>query len=217
MPVSLTPSASDLVVQAPYALIKSDNALRAELDLRNKFKADLQILVAGGGNTALTTGVIVAVRRKSVTTGCGDIPAFEWSNTGRTTYGLRTINNEGGYAAEAQSFAFDGSGGVSFALRDALFFWGVDTIPTVGGLINPANGCEGLTVSAGTSTPVRTVCQAKYAKIDNEFFAQADVWAVTLEEGLYEVSWDYASQAAGEAVACMAWMRPTNSYVQTTT
>jgi hypothetical protein len=217
VPVSLTPSASDLVVQAPYALIKGDDPLLKELDLTGKFGAAVQILVAGGGSTTLTTGIVVRIRRKSTTLGAGNNPAPIWSNTSRTTFGLRLVNDGEGYDAGVQSIAFDGSGGTSFALGDTLFFWGTDTIPVAGGLISAANGCEALTVAAGTSTPLRTVRPTKYAKIDNEAFNLCDCWEVSLDEGLYEISWDYASQAAGEAVACAAWAHLTNSYVQTTT
>jgi hypothetical protein len=125
--------------------------------------------------------------------------------TGRTTAGIRQINNGSNYAAGASSFIFDGAGGTAHAIEDRLFFWGVTTIPTSSGAITPAGGCEVLRCAGGLSTPLLTDEISIYAHNDNEFIGNADSWEVWLPGGdIYSVTFDYTGATAGEAVAVMA-------------
>jgi hypothetical protein len=192
-------------VLAPWALVKGD-LKRVTLDLRGQLGAYLQIGVGLGGNTPLTNGVDVYIN--AMLNGDAGKPAYGAPHLqvrSRTTGGVRQINFDGGYPADSSALAFDGSGGVSFAAGERLFFWGVTAIPTASGAISPAHGCEILGVSKGTSTPVVVSPPCRFAKLDNEWFCQADSWSIWVPGGsVVAVTFDYGDDAAGEAVACMA-------------
>jgi hypothetical protein len=196
---------SEQQVLAPWAIIKGESK-RVTLDLRSAEGALLKIAVGTGGTTALTNGVAVYVARTLANDAAGNpcYSAYCAQFQSRTTAGARQINNGAGYAAGAAALAFDQTGGTAFAVGDKLFFWGVTTVPTASGAIGPANGCEVLTVSKGTSTPVTVIQPCRYAKIDNEWFSQADSWEVWVRGGAtVAITFDYGDDAAGEAVACM--------------
>jgi len=197
---------SEVCVLAPCALVKGDRK-RVTLDLRNAEGAMLKIAVGTGGVTALSNGVAVYVERMLGGDAAGQpaYSAFAAQFQSRTTCGARQINNGAGYAAGNDAFAFDQSGGTAFAIGDKLFFWGVTTIPTASGPINPAHGCEVLVASKGASTPLTVITPCKYAKLDNEWFSQADAWELWVRGGcVAAVTFDYGDDSAGEAVACMA-------------
>jgi hypothetical protein len=191
-------------VLAPWALMIGD-LKRATLDLRGRLGAQVQIGLGLGGNTALTNGVDVYIT--AALGGDAGKPAYSaphFQVRSRTTGGVRQINVAGGYAVGSSALNFDGSGGVAFAAGDRLFFWGVTAVPTASGPISPAHGCEILTVSKGTSTPVVVTPDCRLAKLDNEWFCQADSWSVWVPGGsVVAVTFDYGDDVAGEAVACM--------------
>ena len=197
-------------VQAPYAIsygVCLD--VTNNPDLRGEHGAYLFIGVGRSGTTGLTNGVDVRVRRL-LNNGTGapkygaDLVAFR---TG-TVCGERAVNNGDGYAAGSSSFAFDGTGGTSFAVGDLLCFWGVDAVPGSDGAVSPANGSEFLRVSKGITTPVVTDQGCGVAKINNEVFCQADAWIVWLPGGsLYELIFDYGDDSAGGRILCEAHLQ----------
>lgn len=207
------PSWTDsVVVQAPYALIKTSGLIRSTtgLDLRAKYGGFLKLAVGTGGATALTNGVDAIVRR---TLGNAAVSQHKYSAPyaafrSRTAAGLRLLNNGAGYAAGSSSFAFDGATGTAHAVGDLLFFWGIDSgagIPTASGAITPNHGCEVLRCSSGTSTPFITDSPSLWDHHDNEYVGNADAWELWLPGGAtYELIFDYGNNAAGEAVAVMA-------------
>lgn len=192
-------------VLAPWALVAGDKK-RVTLDLSNYKGAFLKIAIGGGGNTTLTDGVDITVARLvSDAAGTRRYAAHWWAQRGMAAaHGLRQINNAGGYAAGSTAFAFDGSGGTLSSARDKLFFWGVTSIPTASGALSPTHGCEVLTVSKGTTTPV-TVCEpCAFAKLDDEYFCQAESWELWLPGGrVAAITLDYGNDSAGEAVGVM--------------
>ncbi len=209
MTVVMQPHFTEVQVLAPYALVRED-LKRVTLDLRGKLWADLKIAVGGGGTTAVNPGVNVRVYRNLAGDAAGH-PRYAtpyWSGRTRTAMGARQINNAGGYAAGIWPtvYAFDGAGGTAPAVGDRLIFWGVDTIPAASGAVTPdeGNGVEVLTLSKGTSTPATFDTPPNYARIDNEWFCQADSWELRIPGGaLLSLVIDYGRQSAGDPVLCL--------------
>jgi hypothetical protein len=199
---------TEQVVQAPYALIKGDLPLRAVLDLSAPgiAGAELFLTIGTGGTTSLTNGVTAHIIPLFAGTSIPQLSTPLVSFQSRLTCGARQINLAAGYAAGSQSFVFDGSGGTGFAVGEKLLFWGVNAIPIVGGLLATGATPEVLAVSKGTTTPVTTLEPCKFAKIDNEWFSQADCFGPVWVRGGGSVTvlFDYGDDSAGEAVLCMA-------------
>lgn len=195
---------------APYALVKGSatalQTVRGTLDLRAKRGAYLFLAIGTGGSTAIVSPCNVLVRRVLNNGSAAhrySSPLFQAS--GRTTAGVRLINNGSNYAAGVQSFAYDGAAGTAHAVDDKLFFWGVTAIPVASGALSPSGGCEVLRCAGGTSTPLITDVVSNYAHNDNEVIGNADVWNLWVPGGsLIEVVFDYTAATAGEAVAVMA-------------
>ena len=212
MSKSVTPNWTDnLPLIVPTALIKgSATALqvsRATLDLRTKKGAMLFLAIGTGGSTAIVNPCNAIVRRilNSDATGTHQYATPLVQYSGRTTSGVRQINNGSNYVLGTTSFIFDGSGGTAHAIDDKLFFWGVTTIPTASGAINPTFGCEVVRCAGGLTTPLIIDAGTKYAHNDNEFIGNADSWSCWLPGGsMYEVIFDYTGATAGEACAVMA-------------
>lgn len=208
MALILRTNYSEQQVLAPWAIIKGASK-RVTLDLSSAEGALLKIAVGTGGTTALTNGVTVYVERTLANDAAGNpcYSALCAQFQSRTLCGARQIDEGAGYVAGSTAFDFDQSGGTSFAVGDKLFFWGLTTVPTASGAIiaaDPDGGCEILTVSKGTTTPVTVNQPCHYAKIDNEWFSQADSWEVWVRGGVtIAITFDYGDDAQGEAVACM--------------
>jgi len=206
MPTVLKPKYTESQILAPYC-IQRGGCHRVTADLRSVISGRLFVAIGLSGTTTYTNGPVCRVQptlnNDGATRFYSASPKPEL--TCYTVVGRRLINNSGGYSAGASSFAFDGTGGTVWGVGDSLFFWGVDTIPGTTGALSPANGCELLRVSKGTTTPVVTTTPCKYAKIDNEIFCQGYSAVYDLEGGhTWEVVFDFGDDSAGDAIAAMA-------------
>lgn len=199
------PHYTETQILAPWAVARGD-VKRVTVDLRTCISGQLLVAIGTSGTTSMTNGPVV----RCVPTLNNDGASRFYSAQAKPemvipiAMGQRLINYGAGYAAGTTSIAFDGSGGTSFVVGDALFFWGVTSVPGSTGAISPANGCELLRVSKGTSTQVVVCTPCKYAKIDNEIFSQGYGVVYDLEGGYtWEATVDYGDDAAGDIIAAM--------------
>ena len=218
MSTVFTPNLTDNVtVLAPYAVIKGE-AYRTTtgLDLRTKLGGMLYLAIACGGSTGLTAGSALNVRvyRCLNNDGVNPILGAPYAAYSQTVVGKALIN--GAVAAGVTSIAYDGAGGTAFAMDQQLCIWGTDTIPTASGAISVNHGVEWLKCGKGAATPVLFGTPTKVDHHDNEVITIGSAWCIPLEGmSAYAVEFDHLMDAAGEAMACAAYVQTFDSMTGT--
>ena len=218
MTTSLTPVWTDNVtVVAPYCLPNA-NYYRSTsgLDLRTKFGGVLHLSIASGGGTALTAGSALNAKVYRLLNNDGATPlgAYLYAQLSQTTVGKALVNNAGNYASGVVSIAYDGATGTAFAAENTLCFWGVTAIPGQGAI--GSGTTEWLNLSKGATTPILLNCPTKYAHNDNEIITIGTSAQIWLEGGsTYAVVFDHLLDAAGEAMACAAYLQSYDSNLAT--
>lgn len=206
MATVLKPHYTESQILAPYCVVRGE-LYRTTVDLRTVISGRLLVAIGLSGTTTYTNGPVCRIQPTLANDGAtrfySAAPFPEL--TCYTIVGRRLINNGAGYAAGTTSIEWDGTGGTIWSIGDSLFFWGVTSIPGSSGAISPANGCELLRVSKGTTSPTVFTTPCKYAKIDNEIFCAGYSASYELPGGYtYEVVFDFGDDSAGDAIACMA-------------
>ena len=218
MTTSLTPVWTDNVtVLAPYAVIKGESYRTVTgLDLRTKFGAQLFFSIACGGSTALTAGGALYAKVYRLLNNDGVTPhnGYIYAQISQTAVGKALIN--GAVSAGVVSIAYDGAGGTAFAAENTICIWGTDTIPTASGTISANHGVEWLNLSKGAATPALFNVPTKYDHHDNEVITLATSGQVWLDGGAaYAIVFDHLFDAAGEAMACSAYLQSYDSNLAT--
>ena len=210
-----TPEWTDnVVVQAPWSIIKGAALPACSFDLRTKVGARLFWALGFGGLTGgspactdLTTGINILIRPilGAGAAGTQHFAANALEYVSNTDPSYRILN--GAISAGAVSGAFDGHQGKAIAARDKFFFWGLTAFPTTTAAIAPAgsSGCEVLTRTKDVTTTMHWDRPCSFAHADDEVLGLAETGNIWLPGGtVYEIIVDYTTQAAGEAVAFMA-------------
>lgn len=218
MSTTFTPVWTDNVtVLAPYAVIKGEvYSVSTGLDLRGKFGGMLKVAIACGGSTAITAGgaLYAKVYRTLNNGGATPLDAPLYFCGSQTAVGKALIN--GAVAAGVTSIAYDGAGGTAFAAENIICIWGTDSIPGASGAISANHGVEWLNLSKGAATPALFNIATKYDHHDNEVMALGSAWDVWLEGGAtYLLVFDHLFDAAGEAMACAAYIQTYDSNLGT--
>lgn len=214
MPSVLTPNWTDNVtVLAPYAVIKGESyRVLTGLDLRAKFGAWLKLAIACGGSTGLTAGgaLYAKLYRVLANDAANQMNAALFFCGVHTAIGKALIN--GAVAAGVISIAYDGAGGTAFAAENIVCIWGTDTIPAASGAVSVNYGMEFLGLSKGAATPALFNTPAKYDHHDNEVITLGSAWDIWLPGGsAYALVFDHLFDAAGEAMACAAFLQSYDS------
>lgn len=210
-----TPTWTDNVtVLAPYAVIKSASyRVVTGLDLRLKKGGMLKVGIACGGATALTAGgaLYAKVYRCLNNDGANPMNGALWACLSQTALGAALLNNGAGYNAGAVSMAYDGAVGTAFAAENIIFFWAVaTTVPGASGALNA--GAEFMQLSKGAATPMLFNTPSKYAHIDNELVTLGSAMDIWLPGGsAYALVVDHLFDAAGDAMACAAYIQTYDS------
>lgn len=210
----ITPNWTDNVtVLAPYAVIKGESyRVTTGLDLRTKFGAWLKLAIACGGSTAITAGggLYAKIYRELNNDGANSMNGSLFFSGVQTAVGKALIN--GAVAAGVTSIAYDGAGGTAFAAENTVCIWGTDTIPAASGAVSVNHGMEFLNLSKGAATPCLFNTPTKYDHHDNEVITLASAWDIWLPGGsLYAIVFDHLFDAAGEAMACAAYLQTYDS------
>ena len=203
---SWTDTGTEIV--APVALGRG-GVRRGTIDLRATFGAYLFLGVGRGGTTALTNGVGVEVRRTLQNGGILMPAAPHFSAISDTAAAIaKQINHSGGYSAGTSAFVLDGTG--TPAADEDLCFWGKTSAPGDGTALPDL---EFLRTSKFSSPTLTVDAPCKAAKIDDELLTnKANGWSVWCPGGcVYEVIFDYGDDAAGEAVAVVAYAQTYDS------